>query len=86
MPCFCAGIPFGSVNLLHGVDKHESKVKKPSPMLPILFLEYVGLEPGHWSTTVADNFKWYMWSKMRKKLAKRWFGNCVAPLFSFWKT
>nr|KYP74644.1 ER degradation-enhancing alpha-mannosidase-like 2 [Cajanus cajan] len=28
------GIPFGSVNLLHGVDKHESKVKQPSLKLP----------------------------------------------------
>jgi len=33
--CF-AGIPFGSVNLLHGVDKHESKVKQSSPTLPLL--------------------------------------------------
>jgi len=41
---FLSGIPFGSVNLLHGVDKHESKVKQPSPIY-LLLLEYVGLQP-----------------------------------------
>lgn len=38
--CCIAGIPFGSVNLLHGVDKHESKVMS-SPMLFPFMLESV---------------------------------------------
>lgn len=37
-----SGIPFGSVNLLHGVDKHESKVMSSSMLSPFM-LEVVGL-------------------------------------------
>ena len=52
MLCCVSGIPFGSVNLLHGVDKHESKVMS-LPMLPPFMLEYVGLQLFSQSPRVA---------------------------------
>jgi hypothetical protein len=50
-----SGIPFGSVNLLHGVDKDESKVMSSPPMLSSLMLEDVGQ-----CFLVNDRVKWLM--------------------------
>lgn len=62
-----SGIPFGSVNLLHGVDKHESKVIS-SPALSFM-LDNVGL-----CFLVNDLVKWL-------KLCQMMYGKQVGSLF-----